>query len=110
MTPAPFTIKFTYLILLLLPLQLLAPTILLGQVQSKQADSLYELAQTATGSKKIQLYLELATTLRHNNSDTAGHFAHLAAELAEKSGSAHDKMMSYYTLGRISAVKGNSTL
>lgn len=81
-----------------------------AQAQTKEIDSLYKLAQSASGSRKVRLYMELATISRHNNPDTATFFANKAFELAEKTGNAHDRMMAYYTLGRVSAVRGNSDL
>jgi signal transduction histidine kinase len=94
--------RSAWLFFFFLPLQLMA--------QTRQADSLYRLAQSATGSNKVRLYIELVSTLRHNNPDTASYFAHQAAELAEKSGNTLDRMMVYYSLGRVSAVRGNSIL
>lgn len=66
--------------------------------------------QSQTRVDSFSIYLKLATEFRHNNPDTATFFAHRAFELAEQKGTANNRMMAYYTLGRVTAVRGNSTL
>jgi two-component system, NarL family, sensor kinase len=64
----------------------------------------------AKKTDSVILYRELADKARHTNMDTATFFAGRALALAEQSGNTHDRMMAYYILGRVTAVRGNSFL
>ena len=46
-----------------------------AKTQTKQIDSLYHLAQSAPGSKQVDLYVTLASLTRNSNADTAIFFA-----------------------------------
>jgi signal transduction histidine kinase len=78
--------------------------------QTKQVDSLYELAQSASGAKKIDLYTKLAAITRNTQPDTAIFFARKANELAEEGNSDRSKLQAYLTMGSILHVRGSYDL
>src|SRR4051812_26870164 len=86
---------------------LLSPLLTIGQ--SKEIDSIYQLARSASGAKQVELYTTLAITASGTHPDTAIYFAQKAIDLAANEGNA-EKILAYYTMGRMVAIKGSFTL
>ncbi|MEO8405120.1 MAG: sensor histidine kinase [Chitinophagaceae bacterium] len=75
--------------------------------QTKEIDSLHQLAAISKPSKQFDLYLDLASHTRDVNPDSAVSFANKALDLAQKANSDDQKMLAFFMLGRIITVKGN---
>lgn len=78
--------------------------------QVKKIDSLLSLLPSASVTRQVELYTELAAITRNNNSDTAIFFAKKAYELAENSGNEHSRQAAYYIMGRVLAMRGSFDL
>ena len=81
-----------------------------AKTQTKQIDSLYHLAQSAPGSKQVDLYVTLASLTRNSNADTAIFFAKKAYELAEQSDNDQSKLLAYLSMGSVLHVRGSYEL
>lgn len=96
------TILFLFISLLFLPF--------FANTQTKQVDSLYNLAQSASGPKQVGLYATLASLTRNSNPDTAIFFAREAYELAEQSDNNQSKLLAYLIMGNVLHVRGSYDL
>lgn len=86
----------------------LLPLFVLSQTQ--ELDSLQKLAQSATGEKQIDLYIQIASRAATVHADTAMFFVKKASALAEQTGRRADKMLTVFMTGRVLSLKGNYAL
>jgi two-component system, NarL family, sensor kinase len=80
------------------------------KAQTKELDSLYREAQTASGTRQIELYRDLSYLTRNIDADTALYFARKAHDLAHLSGKEYDILIANLALGRTLIVKGSYDL
>jgi len=78
--------------------------------QSGPLDSMLATATSAPSHQQSLRYAELANALKTIDADTALHFARIAFDLAEKSGSIADKARARTTLSKILTVRGSYDL
>lgn len=71
---------------------------------------MHRLALTASGSKQVKLYADMAALSRNVDADTALFFAKKAIELVEISRKDEDQMLARFIMGRILTVRGNYDL